>query len=282
MGVWNLPTAAILTCAIAVQTPAPATTDVPVSVVILDAANKPVTGLTAADFEAFIDAASVPITSVTPRGPLSLAVVVDTTRSTGWGRTGTIKGPQNEVLAALTSLRDDDQVLFGSFGPRIRFDGEWRLRRGRNLAAEVEKAFKADADETHGPSPIWDVIYDTVQMLAAEPPPRAMLLLTDGRSTRKLTQPQPRRRLRRRSRRRHPQHRPLLRNADSARGRSGGRDPAMDCARAPGDFFRRHRRRVQDARGPSRAGTVGTAWMGDAGQLRRAHCATRRRRLAPP
>ena len=44
-------------------------------------------------------------------------------------------------------------------------------------------AIKADADETHGPSPIWDVVYDTVQMLSVEPPPRAMLLLSDGRST---------------------------------------------------------------------------------------------------
>ena len=174
---------AVLTAAVAVQTSAPPAVDVPVSVVIVDAANKPVTDLTATDFEAFIDAASVPVTSVTSRGPLSLAVIVDTTRSTGWGRTGSIKGPQNEVLAALMSLRDDDRVRFGSFGPRISFDGPWRPRKGRNLAAEVEKAFKADADETHGPSPIWDVIYETVEMLSAEPPPRAILLLTDGRST---------------------------------------------------------------------------------------------------
>jgi hypothetical protein len=176
--------AAALAGAIAAQLPpSPATPDVPVSVLVVDAANKPVTGLTAADFEAFVDASAVPITSVAPRGPLSLAVVVDTTRSTGWGRTGSIRAPQEEVIAALMSLRNDDRLRFGSFGPRVRFAAPWRPREGRNLRDEVEKAFKADASETHGPSPIWDVVYETVQMLALEPPPRAILLLSDGRST---------------------------------------------------------------------------------------------------
>jgi hypothetical protein len=156
---------------------------VPVSVSVLDAANKPVTDLTADDFEVFVDAAAVPITSVSRRDPLALAVVIDTSRSTGWGRTGSIKAPQEELLIVLTSLRDDDRVRFGSFGPRVRFAGPWRPRAGRNLVDEVEKAFKANADDTHGPSPIWDVLYETVETLATQPPPRAMLLLTDGRST---------------------------------------------------------------------------------------------------
>lgn len=178
-------TAAILACASVMQLPGAAPpADVPVNVVVLGAGNKPVTGLTAADFEAYVDGASVPITSVAPRGPVSLAVVVDTSRSTGWRRSGfAISPPQDEVLAALASLRDDDRVRFGSFGPRVSFEGAWRPRRGRNLRDELRKAFDADARETHGPSPIWDVVYETVEMLSAEPPPRAILLLTDGRST---------------------------------------------------------------------------------------------------
>jgi hypothetical protein len=184
MGSSNLFTAAILACAVAVQVPAAApTADVLVNVLVVDAANKPVTDLTPAEFEAFLDASSVPVTSVRPRGPLSLAVVVDTSRSTGWGRTGSIKAPQEEILAALMSLRGDDRVRFGSFGPSIKFAAPWRAKAGRNLRDEVEKAFKADADETHGPSPIWDVIYNTVEMLSLEPPPRGILLLTDGRAT---------------------------------------------------------------------------------------------------
>ena len=184
MAAGNLFIASILACAIAAQlSPSPATADVPVSVLVVDAANKPVTGLTAADFEVFVDASAVPITSVAPRGPLSLAVVVDTTRSTGWGRTASIAMPQAEALVALAGLREDDRLRFGSFGPRVRFAGPWRTRAGRNLKDEVEKAFKADAEETHGPSPIWDVVYETVEMLSKEPHPRAILLLTDGRST---------------------------------------------------------------------------------------------------
>lgn len=176
--------AAALAALAAAQVPSSATTtDVMVSVTVLDAANKPVADLTTAEFEAFVDAAAVPVTSVARRGPLSLAVVVDTSRSTGWGRTGSIKVPQEEVLAALSTLRDEDWLRFGNFGPRLRFAGAWKTRAGRNLSDEVEKAFKSHVDDTHGPSPIWDVIYDTVEALATQPPPRAMLLLTDGRST---------------------------------------------------------------------------------------------------
>ena len=176
--------ATALAALLAAQLPASAPVHgVPVSVAVLDATNRPVTDLTSADFEVFVDASSVPVTSVSRRDPLSLAVVVDTSRSTGWGRTGSIRAPQEEVLIVLSSLRDDDLVRFGSFGPRVRFAGPWRPRAGRNFGSEVEKAFKADVDETHGPSPIWDVIYETVEMLATQPPPRAMLLLTDGRST---------------------------------------------------------------------------------------------------
>ena len=61
--------------------------------------------------------------------------------------------------------------------------GPWRNRAGRNLPDEVEKAFKADVEETHGPSPIWDVIYETVETLATQPHPCALLLLSDGRGT---------------------------------------------------------------------------------------------------
>jgi len=157
--------------------------DVLVSVSVVDAANRPVTDLTAEEFEVFVDAAAVPITSVGRRGPLSLAVVIDTSRSTGWGRTGSIKAPQQEVLVVLSTLRDEDMVRFGSFGPRVRFAGPWRKRAGRNFPDEVEKAFKGNVEDTHGPSPIWDVIYETVETLATQPHPRALLLLSDGRGT---------------------------------------------------------------------------------------------------
>ena len=101
---------------------------VTVSVSVLDAANRPVTDLTTEEFEVFVDASAVPVTSVSRRGPLSLAVVIDTSRSTGWGRTGSIRAPHEEVLVVLSSLRDDDMVRFASFGPRVRFAGPWRPR----------------------------------------------------------------------------------------------------------------------------------------------------------
>jgi hypothetical protein len=145
---------------------------------VVDAQGQSVPGLTAADFEILLDGEPTAVLSVTPRGPLSFAVVVDTSRS---ARAGGL--PRDQVLAMLAGLRDDDRLRFGSFGPRVSFARGWGSVRGRNLRGELRDAFSADDRDMHGPSPIWDVVYDTVTMLAAEPAPRAMLLLTDGRST---------------------------------------------------------------------------------------------------
>jgi hypothetical protein len=153
-----------------------------VHVSVVDAQGQSVPDLTPADFEILLDGAPTPVISVAPRGTLSLAVVVDTSRSARWGGR-MVSIPHDQVLAVLAGLRDDDRLRFGSFGRRVSFAKPWEPVRGRNLPKEVHETFSADDREAHGPSPIWDVIYDTVTMLAGEPAPRAMLLLTDGRST---------------------------------------------------------------------------------------------------
>jgi hypothetical protein len=149
---------------------------------VVDAQGQSVPGLTAADFEILLDGEPTPVLSVAPRGRLTLAVVVDTSRSARWGG-GIMPMPRDVVLAVLAGLRDDDRLRFGSFGQGVRFAKRWEPVRARNLRDELGDALSADDRETHGPSPIWDVVHDTVTMLADEPPPRAMLLLTDGRST---------------------------------------------------------------------------------------------------
>jgi hypothetical protein len=150
---------------------------------VVDAGGQAVRDLTAADFEVLVDGAPTTVTSVAPRGTLSLAVVADTSRSTAWGPSGPLPPPREQVRAVLAELAESDRVRFGSFGPEVRFPERWQARGTRNLASELNKALSVDERETHGPSPVWDVLYDTITMLAAEPPPRAILLLTDGRST---------------------------------------------------------------------------------------------------
>lgn len=149
---------------------------------VVDAQGQSVSGLTAADFEILLDGEPTPVLSAAPRSTLSLAVVVDTSRSARWGG-GIMPMPRDVVLAVLAGLRDDDRLRFGSFGQRVRFAKRWEPVRARNLRNELGDALSVDDRETHGPSPIWDVVYDTVTMLSEEPAPRAMLLLTDGRST---------------------------------------------------------------------------------------------------
>lgn len=149
---------------------------------VVDARGQSVPGLTVEDFEILLDGEPTPVLSAAPRSTLSLAVVVDTSRSARWGG-GIMPMPRDVVLAVLAGLREDDRLRFGSFGQRVRFAKRWEPVRARNLRNELGDALSADDRETHGPSPIWDVVYDTVTMLAEEPAPRAMLLLTDGRST---------------------------------------------------------------------------------------------------
>jgi hypothetical protein len=149
---------------------------------VVDAQGQSVPGLTAADFEILLDGEPAPVLSAAPRSTLSLVVVADTSRSAQWG-VGIIPIPRDVVLAVLAGLRDDDRLRFGSFGQRVSFAKRWEPVRARDLRRELSEALAADDRDTHGPSPIWDVVYDTVGMLADEPPPRAMLVLTDGRST---------------------------------------------------------------------------------------------------
>jgi len=149
---------------------------------VLDAQGRSVPGLTAADFEILLDGQPTPVLTATPRSALSLAVIVDTSRSAQWGG-GIAAMPHDAVLAVLAGLRDDDRLRFGSFGARVSFAKPWEPVRARDLRRELREALSADDRETHGPSPIWDVIYETVAMLADEPPPRAVLVLTDARST---------------------------------------------------------------------------------------------------
>jgi hypothetical protein len=147
---------------------------------VVNAQGQSVSALTAADFEILVDGVPTPVISVAPRGILSLAVVIDTSRSASWGSDLV---PYDPLFAVLAGLRDDDRLRFGSFGQRVSFRKAWEPVRSRNLRKELREAFSADDREANGPSPIWDVIYDTVTILATEPAPRAMLLLTDGRST---------------------------------------------------------------------------------------------------
>lgn len=144
---------------------------------IADDQNRPVATLTADDLEMFVDEQRAPIASVKPRGSLSLAVVLDTSRSVLWDRDAL----GDQLLAFYTALKPDDRVMLSTVGGRA-FSTPFRAGIP-DLKADVRRALDQGNDDGYAATPLWDALRDAVTSLAREPAPRAILLLSDGRST---------------------------------------------------------------------------------------------------
>lgn len=144
---------------------------------IADDQNRPVATLTADDLEMFVDVQQAPVESVRPRGSLSLAIVLDTSRSVLWDRDAL----GDQLRALHTALKPADRVMLSTVGGRP-FHTPFRAGIP-DLKADVRRALDQGNDDGYGSTPLWDALHDAVTSLAAEPPPRAILLLSDGRAT---------------------------------------------------------------------------------------------------
>lgn len=78
---------------------------------------------------------------------------------------------QSDQLAAV-------DALIGRLARELQ--GRWRNARPLSPAAPLQTI--PDADWT-GASPIWDAVVSTATLLASQPPPRAIVLVTDGQAT---------------------------------------------------------------------------------------------------
>jgi Mg-chelatase subunit ChlD len=149
-----------------------------VHVAVEDGTGRTVPGLTASDFHVLLDSALAPVIEASvSQDPLSVIVLVDATVSAGWRRR-----PLDRLLTALSrSLRERDRIAVAAFGRRTTIRD---FVPGRSdLARTVRRTTDLEWEERHGESPIWDALYEVAQRLDSVPPPRAIVLLTDGRAT---------------------------------------------------------------------------------------------------
>lgn len=144
---------------------------------VADDQNRPLPAITAADVEMFVDEQRAVIESIRARGSLSLAVVLDTSRTVRWDR----EALGDELLALHKALKPGDRLRLSTVGGRP-FSTPFRTGIP-DLKRDVRRALDQGNGDGYGATPLWDALHAAVTLLAAEPAPRAVLLLSDGRAT---------------------------------------------------------------------------------------------------
>lgn len=138
-----------------------------------------VRGLTREDFSVRIDDEPVEVRSVRTDDPLPLLVLVDVSVSAAGSSDDLRSQIARDVLGALapgTPLR----VV--AFGRTLRVPAEWTADR-RAQDAQLRRALNVPDDERHGPSPVWDVIDESLRTLLPADGRAGILLVTDGQTT---------------------------------------------------------------------------------------------------
>lgn len=161
--------------AVPAQTPAP---PIVVHGWVEDGSWQPATELHGEDFEILVDRQPVRLHSLTRRrGPASIVLLLDATRSTLW----TPRPLDAQVGTFTASLGADDRLMLATIGKTVTFSA---FRPAvQDIQEDVRRAVEDGAERGSSNTPIWDAIHQAVTLLAAEPPPRAILLLSDGRAT---------------------------------------------------------------------------------------------------
>jgi hypothetical protein len=81
------------------------------------------------------------------------------------------------VQAVADNAGPGTEIRVLSFGTGLRLSPGW-LRTRSELAVAMDCG-----DTLNGPSPIWDAVYRGVEVLEERPGPRAILMVTDGKSS---------------------------------------------------------------------------------------------------
>jgi hypothetical protein len=145
---------------------------------VADENGRPVSKMAASDIEILVDGAPVAVQAVAPRSPgLALVVLIDKSRTVNWDE-GDLARHLEHFRAQLDPADRLMVVTTGGRPFRLPFQSasvEWRR--------EVQRAANLAYDEGYGASPIWDAVHNAATLLSMEPPPRSVLLLTDGRAS---------------------------------------------------------------------------------------------------
>jgi VWFA-related protein len=140
-----------------------------------------VRGLKAEDFDVASDGQARPMQYFSAADePGAIVFLTDETASMP-GR-GNLRMDAAIDGALLLRRTPRDRIRVGGFARSLvlspRFDTEWpELHRAASLVRDIPAADRA------GPSPLWDGADTAVKALEAEPGRRAILMITDGRST---------------------------------------------------------------------------------------------------
>jgi hypothetical protein len=172
---------------------APSSSHVRVGVFVERSEGRFVDGLTASDMEVAINGAPHTVRGLQrATGPVTWLLLVDASESLRRGGRigsdvavhdypGIIKGIEEGFVDRLPG---GDRLLVARFAGHkfwtlgsVTTHREMQRRAMRELLAPVEQGYAI------GPSPIWDAVAAAVRLLASEPEPRGLVLVTDGHAT---------------------------------------------------------------------------------------------------
>lgn len=131
-----------------------------------------------ADFDAAIDETIVPLQAIEPRTTsMSIVLLLDLSRSVRWPT----RPLDSHLEGFISSLNAGDRVMIATCCARTTL-GTFKAA-GEELGDEVRAALDIDEDEGFAGSPIWDAMHEAITILSRQPPPRALILMSDGRSS---------------------------------------------------------------------------------------------------
>ena len=119
---------------------------------VADDQNRPLPAITAADVEMFVDEQRAVIESIRARGSLSLAVVLDTSRTVRWDRDAL----GEELLALHKALQPGDRLRLSTVGGRP-FSTPFRTEIP-DLKRDVRRALDQSNGDGYGATPLWDAL----------------------------------------------------------------------------------------------------------------------------
>ncbi len=141
-------------------------------------------GLTCADFLITVDNLAATVEDcLEDDSPVTVVVMLDITASTMWPgleRGSDVARQLNDNL--LAQFRKDDRVRVASFARRVVMASAFTTDR-RQTREGLLAAIAPREEERTGPSPIWDALDTAIDALEPEPGRRAVILITDGKST---------------------------------------------------------------------------------------------------
>ena len=173
---------AIILGAVAVLAQSASPELIQVDVVVEDARGQPVEGLTDSDFEIESDGVRRPVVSSAMGTPVSVLTIFD--RSVSTSRSDPTVDPTLDELVEWLSFRVSSSMRIRPAGAanRLRLSPAFTAD-GRSLRASVAMSLTFRGLDRAGPSPLVDVMDDAVRSFASVAGRRAVVLISDGRST---------------------------------------------------------------------------------------------------